>query len=171
MPAGGRQAFSRQIAPSAARMSARGGASAGCRCSAATRPGIRSITRVQLSGSAAISRGTRTGGRCRTNERYAAISCRIRSAHAGEWSSKHLATAVLRPVVPTRSTERPLRRSTCTGANSGQIRCTDAIAVRSWAPWGPDKSSLPLSGWVPSPGTRRVRPAPSAGAAGRAGSR
>ena len=42
--------------------------------------------------------------------------------------------AVLRPVVPTRSTDRPLRRSTCTGVNSGQIRCTDAIAVRSWAP-------------------------------------
>lgn len=89
----------------------------------------------------------------------------------GEWSSKHLATAVLRPVVPTRSTERPLRRSTCTGANSGQIRCTDAIAVRSWAPWGPDKSSLPLSGWVPSPGTRRVLPVPGTGAVGRAGSR
>lgn len=31
--------------------------------------GIRSITSVQFSGSAAISRGTRTGGRCRTNER------------------------------------------------------------------------------------------------------
>ncbi len=83
IPAGGRHALSRQIAPSAALMSARGGASAGCRCSAATRPGIRSITSVQLSGSAAISRGTRTGGRCRTNERYAAISCRNRSAHDG----------------------------------------------------------------------------------------
>ena len=56
---------------------------------------------------------------------------------------EHLATAVLRPVVPTRSTERPLRRSTCTGANSGQIRCTAAIAVRSWAPCGPDRSESP----------------------------
>ena len=45
------------------------------------------------------------------------------------------------------------------------------IAVRSCAPWGPDKSSLPLSGWVPSPGTRRVRPPPSMGAAVRVGSR
>jgi hypothetical protein len=42
-----------------------------------------------------------------------------------------LATAGLRPEVPTSSTERPLRRSSWTGVNSGQIRCTEAIAVRS----------------------------------------
>lgn len=152
-------------------MSARGGASTGCRWSAATRPGRRSMTSVQLSGSAAISRGARTGGRCRTNERYAAISCRMRSLHAGEWSSKHLATAVLRPVVPTRRTDRPVRRSTWTGANSGQMRCTEASAVRSCAPCAPDRSSLPLSGWVPGPARRRALPAPSTGFAGRAGAR
>ncbi|CAM5690321.1 hypothetical protein STENM327S_05862 [Streptomyces tendae] len=171
MPAGGRHALSRHTAPMAALMSARGGASRGCRCNAATRPGIRSMTSVPLSGSAAISLGTRTGGRCRTNERYAPISWRLRSAHAGEWSTKHLATAVLRPVVPTRSTDRPLRRSTCTGENSGQIRCTAAIAVRSWAPCGPDRSILPLRGWVPGPAPSRALPAPSTGAAGRAGAR
>lgn len=124
----------RLTAPSTARRSARGGASAGCLVSAATRPGIRSITRVQFSGSAAMSRGARTGGRCLTKARYAAISCLNRSVHAGEWSSKHLATAVARPVVPTISTERPLRRSTWTGLNSGQMRCTEAMAIRSCAP-------------------------------------
>jgi hypothetical protein len=89
------------------------------------------MTSVQFSGSAAMSRGTRTGGRCRTNARYAAISWRNRSDQTGEWSSKHFATAVVRPVVPTSSTERPLRRSTWTGLNSGQIRCTEAIAILS----------------------------------------
>jgi hypothetical protein len=82
-----------------------------------------------------------------------------------------LATAVLRPVVPTSRTDRPVRRSTWTGANSGQMRCTDVIAVRSWAPCGPDRSSLPLSGWVPGPAVRRTLPAPSTGFAGRAGAR
>lgn len=114
-----------------------------------------------------MSRGTRTGGRCRTNARYAAISCRYRSAQAGETSSKTLATAVVRPVVPTSRTDRPLRRSTWTGANSGQIRCTEASAVRSCAPCGPDRSSLPLSGWVPVPrpagSGRRLAPVPDAG--------
>jgi hypothetical protein len=52
----------------------------------------------------------------------------------GEWSNNTFATAVLRPIVPTRSTERPLRRSTWTGENSGQMRCTEAIAERSCAP-------------------------------------
>lgn len=50
-------------------MSARGGTSEGCLVSAATRPGIRSITSVLFSGSAAMSRGTRTGGRCLTKAR------------------------------------------------------------------------------------------------------
>lgn len=103
---------------------------------------MRSSTSVQLSGSAAISRGALTGGRCRTNARYAPISCRYRSTQAGEWSSRHLATAGARPEVPTSSTERPLRRSIWTGVNSGQMRCTEAMAERSCAPWGPVKSSL-----------------------------
>ncbi|CAD5914609.1 protein of unknown function [Streptomyces sp. KY75] len=145
-------------------MSARGGASAGCRVNAATRPGIRSITSVQFSGSAAISRGTRTGGRCRTNARYAAISCWNRSVQAGEWSSKHFATAVARPVVPTIRTERPLRRSTWTGLNSGQMRCTEAMAIRTCAPCGPERSMRPLRGPAPGPAARRVRPRPCAGA-------
>ena len=51
------------------------------------------------------------------------------------------------------SAVRPPRRSSCTGVNSGQIRCTAATAVRSWAPCGPVKSILPLSGWE-LPGTR-----------------
>src|SRR6478735_6006423 len=114
-----------------------------------------------------MSRGTRTGGRCLTKARYAAISCRNRSVHAGEWSSKHFATAVARPVVPTMSTERPLRRSTCTGLNSGQMRCTEAMAIRSCAPWAPDRSSLPLSGWEPGPAARRVRPGADACGAAR----
>lgn len=161
----------RRTAPSTARRSAAGGASTGWRWSAAARPAIRSITSVPLSGSAATSRGARTGGRCRTNERYVAISCLIRSARSADWSTKHLATAVVRPLVPTSRTERGLRRSTWTGWNSGQTRCTAATAARNCAPCGPDRSSLPLSCGVPSPATRRVRPEASAVAAGRAGSR
>ncbi len=162
IPAGGRHWLTRRTAPSTTPRSARGGGSVGWRCAAAIRPGTRSMTSAQLSGSAAISRGTRTGGRWRTNARYIAISRRNRSAHAGEWSSRHLATALPRPVVPARSTDRPLRRSTCTGLNSGQIRWTEVIAVRSCAPCGPDKSSLPRGGTGPRAAVRGARP-PGAG--------
>ncbi|GHF58899.1 hypothetical protein GCM10010218_45330 [Streptomyces mashuensis] len=43
--------------------------------------------------------------------------------------------------------------------------------MRSCAPWGPDKSILPLSGCAPSPGPLRVRPAPSAAPTAWEGSR
>ncbi|MCP9946937.1 hypothetical protein LUX12_22395 [Streptomyces somaliensis] len=61
--------------------------------------------------------------------------------------------------MPTSRTERPLRRITCTGLNSGQMRCTDAITLRNWAPCGPDRSILPLSGPVAVPAQRLPRPA------------
>ncbi|CAM5696583.1 hypothetical protein SCALM49S_08229 [Streptomyces californicus] len=60
---------------------------------------------------------------------------------------------------PARSCRRsgrswPLRRSTWTGLNSGQTRCTEAIAIRTCAPCGPDRSILPLSGPASGPGAR-----------------
>ncbi|GGP95183.1 hypothetical protein GCM10010249_11480 [Streptomyces roseolilacinus] len=39
------------------------------------------------------------------------------------------------------------------------MRCTEAIAFRSWTPWGPDRSILPLSGPVTAPAQRLLRPA------------
>ncbi|GHG52323.1 hypothetical protein GCM10018779_13380 [Streptomyces griseocarneus] len=43
--------------------------------------------------------------------------------------------------------------------------------MRSWAPWGPDKSILPLSGWAPVPGALRARPPPNAAPTAWEGSR
>ncbi|CAG7619897.1 hypothetical protein SBRY_130113 [Actinacidiphila bryophytorum] len=67
--------------------------------------------------------------------------------------------------MPISSAVLPPRRSSCTGVNSGQIRCTAATAVRSWVPCGPVKSSLPLSGWAP-PSVPRRRPAAGRGLTG-----
>ncbi|GAA2410822.1 hypothetical protein GCM10010420_44540 [Streptomyces glaucosporus] len=74
-----------------------------------------------------------------------------------------MATAGPRPTVPTRRTECPLRRIACAGWNSGQIRCTEAMAVRSRAPCGPDRSSLAPVGGTPGACARRGRGTPSAG--------
>ena len=55
-------------------------------------------------------------------------------------------------------TERPLRRSTWTGLNSGQIRWTDAMAILNCAPCGPERSMRPLSGWAAFATQRLARP-------------
>jgi len=68
-PAGGRHMLIRENASSAARTSPRAGGWDGCRRGDTTRPGMRSITSTQLSGSGRDQPRHPHRGRCRTKVR------------------------------------------------------------------------------------------------------